>query len=298
MREKVKYFAIIMLTLFVGYIIYNWGTMVALYESKLQFRHQSVIQNIPDTIEFAGEMVHFKTPTSYSHFNREVTLNTSYNKATRQLLSDAFLWLPQLHAIIKSQGLPTDIKYVAMGESQFQNSTSRRASVGFWQFQKETALKMGLRVDEEVDQRLDPIQSTYAACKLFKYNYSQLGSWTLAAAAYNRGLNGLQRDMQRQKVKSYYDMTFSNETERYLYKLLALKDLYEHPPKYKFKKYKRYAPAMKSIIIKESISDLSNFAKEQGLSLEELKNLNPWLVGKSLTLTKPNEKYRVVLGRK
>jgi len=221
MREKVKYFAIIMLTLFVGYIIYNWGTMVALYESKLQFRHQNVIQNIPDTIEFAGEMVHFKTPTSYSHFNREVKLNTSYNKATRQLLSDAYLWLPQLHAIIKAQGLPTDIKYVAMGESQFQNSTSRRASVGFWQFQKETAIKMGLRVDDEVDQRLDPIQSTYAACKLFKYNYSQLGSWTLAAAAYNRGLNGLQRDMQRQNVKSYYDMTFSNETERYLYKLLA-----------------------------------------------------------------------------
>jgi hypothetical protein len=206
--------------------------------------------------------------------------------------------LPQLHAIIKAQGLPTDIKYVAMGESQFQNSTSRRASVGFWQFQKETAIKMGLRVDDEVDQRLDPIQSTYAACKLFKYNYSQLGSWTLAAAAYNRGLNGLQRDMQRQKVKSYYDMTFSNETERYLYKLLALKDLYEHPQKYQFKKHKRYAPSMKSVIMKESISDLSNFAKEQGLSLTELKTLNPWLVGNSLTITKPKEKYRVVLGRK
>lgn len=262
---------------------------------EYQDRHQRVITKVPDSIEFAGEKVHFKTIDSYRHFYRELKLNTKNNSSTRLLMRDASIWLPQMHAIVLRYKLPSDIKYIAMAESRFQNASSHRAAVGFWQFKEATAREMGLRVDAEVDQRLDPILSTHAACRFFKQNHKQLKSWTLVAAAYNRGLNGLLRDMKRQKATSYYDMTFSLETERYLYKIIALKDLYENPSKYKLKKYRHRVPKYTYVTVNSSIKDLGYFAIQQHIPIERLKALNPWLISNSLTLTKASERYKIAV---
>ena len=210
-------------------------------------------------------------------------------------MKDASLWLPQMHAIVLRYKLPSDIKYIAMAESRFQNVSSHKAAVGFWQFKEATAREMGLRVDKEVDQRLDPILSTHAACRFFKQNFKILKSWTLVAAAYNRGLTGVMKDMKRQKATSYYDMTFSLETERYLYKIIALKDLYENPAKYKLKKYRQRVPKYTYVTVNTSIKDLGYFAIQQHVPLERLKVLNPWLISNSLTLTKASQQYKIAV---
>lgn len=298
MRSKVKIFIILSGLILLGYVGYVFFSDSYNFSREYQDRHQQVIAKVPDSIKFAGEKVHFKTIDAYRHFYRELKLNTKNNSSTRLLMKDASIWLPQMHSIVVSYKLPSDIKYIAMAESRFQNISSYRGAVGFWQFKEDTAREMGLRVDEEVDQRLDPVLSTHAACRYFKQNYKQLKSWTLVAAAYNRGLNGLLRDMKRQRASSYYDMTFSLETERYLYKIISLKDLYEHPSKYKLKRYRHRIPQYKYVVVNSSIKDLSVFAEQHDISLQELKKLNPWLLSNALTFRKKSEKYKLAIGIK
>lgn len=268
------------------------------FSLEYQDRHQRLITKVPDSVEFAGEKVHFKTIDAYQHFYRELKLNTKNNSSTRLLMRDAAIWLPQIEYIIKKYKLPKDIKFIAMAESRFQNDESHKGAVGFWQFKIETAKEMKLRVDDEVDQRLDPILSTHAACRFFRQNYKIFKSWTLVAAAYNRGTNGLLRDMKRQRAHSYYDLALNLETERYLYKIISMKDLYENPKKYRAKRYIVHRTNYNYITVDKTIPELSVFAQQHNLSEDRLKEMNPWLIGNSLTMVKPGDKYKIAIAVK
>jgi membrane-bound lytic murein transglycosylase D len=297
-RYKVQVFLVLSGLILIGYVAFILFKDTSDFSLEYQDRHQHLISKVPDSVEFAGEKVHFKTIDSYQHFYRELKLNTKNNSSTRLLMRDAAIWLPQMEYIIKKYKLPKDIQYIAMAESRFQNDESQKGAMGFWQFKVATAKEMKLRVDEEVDQRLDPILSTHAACRFFKQNYKIFKSWTLVAAAYNRGSNGLLRDMKRQRAHSYYDLALNLETERYLYKIISMKDLYENPKKYKLKRYSFKRPSYTYVTIDKSIPDLVAFAKQHGITREELKYMNPWLIGKSLTLLNPSENYRIAIGVK
>lgn len=281
-----------------GYVLYALFGDSYNFTREYQDRHQEIIAKVPDSITFAGEKVHFKTIDSYRHFYRELKLNTKNNSSTRLLLKDASLWLPQMEAIIRRYNLPSDIQYIAMAESRFENARSSKGAVGFWQFKEATAREMKLRVDDEVDQRLDPLLSTHAACRYFKQNYKLLKSWTLVAAAYNRGVNGLLKDMKRQHATSYYDMTFSLETERYLYRIISMKDMYENPTKYKLKWYRHRKPKYIYVTVNTSIKDLNEFALKHNTTLQNIKALNPWLIANSLTISSASEKYRIAIKEK
>jgi membrane-bound lytic murein transglycosylase D len=281
-----------------GYVAFILFKDTSDFSLEYQDRHQRLITKVPDSVEFAGEKVHFKTIDSYQHFYRELTLNTKNNSSTRLLMRDAAIWLPQIEYIVRKYKLPKDIQYIAMAESRFQQDESKKGAVGFWQFKVATAKEMKLRVDDEVDQRLDPILSTHAACRFFRQNYKIFKSWTLAAAAYNRGTSGLLRDMKRQRAHSYYDLALNLETERYLYKIISMKDLFENPKKYKLKRYFVRRPVYNYITTDKSIADLAVFAKQHDISEKRLKEMNPWLIGNSLTLLKPSEKYRIAIGTK
>lgn len=295
MRYKVQVFLVLSGLILIGYVVFILFKGTSDVSLDYQDRHQRLISKVPDSVQFAGEKVHFKTIDAYQHFYRELRLNTKNNSSTRLLMRDACIWLPQMAYIIRKYKLPEDIQYVAMAESRFQNDQSHKGAVGFWQFKVATAREMKLRVDDEVDQRLDPILSTHAACRFFKQNYKILKSWTLCAAAYNRGVTGIQRDMQRQHASSYYDMSLNLETERYLYKIISMKDLYENPKKYKLKRYRVRRPSYRYVTVEESISDLAAFAEKHGISNVQLHQWNPWLISNSLTLSKPNEKYRIAV---
>ncbi len=260
-----------------------------------EYRHQSFNEKIPINNIFANEIVHFKNQDAYKAFFNELKYNTQKNKSTTLLLKDAMIWLPVIEKILIQQKIPTDFKYVAMIESNFKNVISPKEALGFWQLKEETAKEFGLQIDEEVDQRLDPIKSTYAACKFFKQAHKQFGSWTITAAAYNRGIGGIQRALAKQKKTDFYDLSLNAETSKYLYKLLAAKDLVEHPSKYGLKLYRWRPEPIRIIKVTVSIDNLEVFAKQQGTNLYVLKLYNPWLLANTLTIKNENESYTIEL---
>jgi membrane-bound lytic murein transglycosylase D len=260
-----------------------------------EYRHQSFNEKIPINNIFANEIVHFKNQDAYKAFFNELKYNTQKNKSTTLLLKDAMIWLPVIEKILIQQKIPTDFKYVAMVESNFKNVISPKDALGFWQLKQETATEFGLQVDEEVDQRLDPIKSTYAACKFFRQAHKQFGSWTITAAAYNRGIGGIQRALVKQQKTDFYDLSLNAETSKYLYKLLAAKDLVEHPSKYGLKLYRWRPEPVRTIKVTENIDNLEAFAKQQGTNLYVLKLYNPWLLANTLTIKNENASYTIEL---
>jgi membrane-bound lytic murein transglycosylase D len=260
-----------------------------------EYRHQSFNDKIPLNNIFANETVHFKNKKAYDSFYKELKNNTQKNKSTTLLLKDAMIWLPVIEKILIKNKLPTDFKYIAMVESNFKNVVSSKDAVGYWQLKESTALELGLEVNEEVDQRLDPVKSTYAASKFFKQAYRQFHSWTITAAAYNRGINGIQRAINNQDQSGYYDLELNEETAKYLYKLLAVKDLVEHSSKYGVKLYNWHREPLRTIKITNSIDNLENFAKANGTNLFVLHLYNPWLLKRTLTIKESGGTYTIEL---
>lgn len=260
-----------------------------------EYRHQTFNKRIPENHLFAGEIVHFKNQAAYIAFYNELKLNTQQNKSTTLLLKDASIWLPVIEKILKHHNVPVDFKYVAMVESNFRNLVSNRDAVGFWQLKEATAIELGLEVNDEVDERYDPIRSTYAASRFFKQAHKQFNSWTVTAAAYNRGLNGMARAFKKQNTSDYYDLNLNKETSRYIYKLLAVKDMIEHPKKYGLRIYRWERERVRTITVSEDIEDLAAFAHKHGTSLYVLKLYNQWLRSNSLTIKEQGHSYTIEL---
>ena len=260
-----------------------------------EYRHQTFNEKIPLNNIFANETVHFKNQEAYTAFYKELKSNTQKNKSTTLLLKDAMLWLPIVDKILAQHKIPSDFKYVVMIESNFRNVVSSKDAVGFWQFKENTAKELGLEVNDEVDQRLDPIKSTHAACKFFKQAYKQFDSWTVSAAAYNRGITGIQKAFAKQEKTDYYDLVLNAETSKYLYKILAAKDLVEHPSKYGLKLYRWQREPVRTIKVTSNIPDLQVFAKLQGTSYYVLQLYNPWLLSNTLTIKEGGGGYTIEL---
>lgn len=260
-----------------------------------EYRHQSFNEKIPLNNIFAGEIVHFKNQEAYAIFYNELKINTQKNKSTTLVLKNAMIWLPTVEKILIQNNIPTDFKYIAMVESNFKNAVSSKEAVGFWQLKEITAREFGLEVNDEVDQRLDPIKSTYAACRFFKQAHKSFGSWTITAAAYNRGIAGIQKAFAKQNKTDYYDLNLNAETSKYLYKILAAKDLVEHPAKYGVKLYRWQREPVRTIKVTTDIDDLDAFAKKNGTILYILQLYNPWLLSTTLTIKEPGDSYTIEL---
>jgi membrane-bound lytic murein transglycosylase D len=156
---------------------------------------------------------------------------------------------------------------------------------------------LGLEINNEVDERYDPLKATEAACKYLKQSYQRFGNWTLVAASYNRGMNGLDRAIENQQVNSYYDLYLNDETSRYVFRILACKEIIENPLRYGFRINPRHlyqAEEMRYITVDETIQDLVPFAKKQGINYKLLKRYNPWLRDDKLTVKK-GEQYKIAI---
>lgn len=260
-----------------------------------EYRHQSFNDKIPLNNIFANETVHFKNKDAYNAFYKELKNNTQKNKSTTLLLKDAMIWLPVIEKILIQYKIPTDFKYVAMVESNFKNVVSSKDAVGYWQLKEATAKELGLEVNDEVDQRLDPVKSTHAACKFFKQAHKQFNSWTMTAAAYNRGMGGIQRAVKNQGKEEYYDLALNDETAKYLYKLLAVKDLVEHPAKYGVKLYNWRREPLRVFKVTSTIENLEAFAKSNGTNSFVLHLYNPWILKNTLTIKEFGQSYTIEL---
>jgi membrane-bound lytic murein transglycosylase D len=241
--------------------------------------------NIPSNLEFSGEKVPQNDFEIKESLEKEFFSNKSWKHSSISLFIKAQKWFPLIESILKKEGIPDDFKYVAMIESHLSNAVSPMGAVGFWQLMPITAQHYGLIINSEVDERLDVEKSTHVACKHFKDAHRQLKNWTLAAAAYNVGIGGIQNSLKKQNISNYYDLLLNKETGSFIYRILAFKTLLSNPEhfgiKYKLKKNNNF-PALKTIKIDSSITNLKAFAKHLGTNEIVLKTFNPWLIGERL----------------
>ncbi len=189
---------------------------------------------IPDTILLCGELVPQWNWEVKERLERELLSNTYWQSNTLLLLKRSGKYFPMMDKILKEEGVPTDFKYLAVAESGLTNAVSPAGARGVWQFMKSTGESYGLEINNEIDERYHIEKATRAACAYLKNAKSELGTWTLAAAAYNRGLYGVKRDLSNQKVDTYYELFMNTETSRYVFRLIAYKLIMENPSDYGF----------------------------------------------------------------
>ena len=242
----------------------------------------------PESIDFAGESVPLYDADVRERLDREFLVNTYWQSNALLLIKRSEKYYPVIDSILESNGVPSDFKYLALAESGLENVVSPAGAAGFWQIMTNTAREYGLKVNNQIDERYHFIKSTVTACKYLKKWHTEFGSWTLTAAAYNLGPNGLKRRIEEQKVKRYYDLQLPSETSRYIFRILAIKEIVSKPDQYGFKlvenDYYRY-PKTRRVELKKSVTDLNELALELNTNYKWLKKLNPWLRKNSLELS-------------
>ena len=261
-------------------------------ESKMEYT--SV--HIPDSVSFAGEFFPLERFDVKESLDRELLSNSYFHSQTIRFIKMAPRYFSLIEPILKEKGVPDDFKFLAVAESGFNpRAVSPANAVGFWQFLKGTAQDYGLTVNAEIDERYHVEKATYAACDYLLDSYERYGNWTMVAASYNAGMNGIRRQVERQKTDSYFDLLLVEETGRYLFRIVALKQILENPEKYNFviAEEEKY-PIIKThdLEITGSVKDFADFAREQGINYKLLKDFNPWLRQNYLTVS--NDKKVVV----
>ncbi len=244
----------------------------------------SVTAVFPLTIEgdmsFAGESVPLNDPEVRERLDRELQINAYWQSNTLLSMKLANRYFDQIEKILVEEGVPTDFKYLPLIESGFRDVTSPAGASGFWQFLSGTGKKYGLEINEDVDERYHVEKSTRAACAYLKEAKEKLGSWTLAAASYNMGIEGINSKLQKQRVKNYYDLFLTQETSRYVFRMLAMKAIFTNPRKagYMLEDKDLYQPFnYKIITVDSSIADIASFAETNGLLYKHIKLLNTWM---------------------
>lgn len=272
------------------------GVIEAGFEDSNQ-RLPAVSFNVPEEMTFAGERVPLEVADVHERLDKELQINCYLHSNTIFLMKRANRWLPQMQKILEAYDIPEDFKYLPLIESNLLNVTSYKDAVGYWQILASSGRELGLEINKEVDERYDPLKATEAACKYLRRSYKKFGSWTMVAASYNRGMGGVERALESQAESSYYDLYLNDETSRYVFRILAIKEIAEHPLRYGFKiePSHLYQPEpLKYIEVDESIKDLVTFAKSQGTNYKLLKRHNPWLRDDRLTVKK-GKKYQIAI---
>lgn len=235
---------------------------------------------IPDKVTFIDENVPIDRFYVKEALEKEITVNTYFHSSSIFLIKKANRWFPVIEPILKKYNIPADFKYLAVAESGLENAVSPVGATGFWQLMPNTARELGLEVNADIDQRYDVELSTEAACKYLNKAFEKYGNWTLVAASYNAGMAKISEEIQRQQHSNYYDMIFVEETSRYVYRIIAIKNLLENPSDYGFfiRSKDLFQPFnLKKIAIDSTISNIPAFAKSYNLSYKEFKIYNPWI---------------------
>ncbi len=236
---------------------------------------------LPLNLEFSGEVVPMDQPDIRERLDKELLVNTYWQSNMMLLLKRANKYFPTIEKILEEEGVPNDFKYLAVIESALENVRSPKGAKGFWQIMPNTAKEYGLEVNSNVDERYHIEKSTRVASAYLNKAKKRLGSWTLAAASYNRGMYGTDRLLEKQIADNYYDLLLNNETSRYVFRILAIKEIMSNPKRYGFiyDPEDLYQPIpVRKIGLDTAIRNIAMFAKEQSINYKILKIHNPWLI--------------------
>ena len=272
------------------------------FEKKLINDYNVYALQMPENLSFAGERMPLEDPDVLERMDRELLVNTYWQSNGLLMFKRASKYFPVIEPILAKYGVPDDFKYLAVIESGLTNAVSPAGARGFWQIMKTTGKENGLEVNDNVDERYHLEKATEVACQYLLKAKRDLGSWTLAAAAYNAGNAGVSRRLDEQNVTDYYDLLLGEETGRYIFRIVALKEILSHPDKYgfNFREKDLYAniPTFK-VEVDTSVTDFTKFAQKFGINYKILKIHNPWLrephlkniSGKQYTIEIPEKGY-------
>jgi len=264
-----------------SFLIYGVST-----DTKKQLLKEGTAMYFPTQADFCGEAAPLQIADVRERFDRELLVNANLDATTLIILKRANRAFPIIEPILAKNGVPDDFKYLAVIESGLVNAVSPAGARGIWQFMPATAKEKGMEVNEMVDERYHLEKSTEAACRYLLDAKARMGSWTLAAASYNGGVSGVTKQIDFQKVTNYYDLLLTEETARYVFRILALKEIMKNPALYGF----TVAPEemypllpVRKVEVDSTINDLASFANSQGINYKILKIHNPWLRDRKLT---------------
>jgi len=257
---------------------------------------------IPADLNFANETVPQEDPEIMERVDREFLVNTYWQSNALLLMKRAHKYFPVIEPILAKNGIPDDFKYLAVAESGLQNVVSHAGATGFWQIMKPTGREYGLEINDNVDERYHLEKSTEVACRYLQKYKEKYGSWTLAAAAYNAGPGSINKYMGIQQANDYYDLLLGEETGRYVFRILAIKEILSNPEKYGFDiendDLYNAVPTF-NVVVDEPIQNFADFAQHYEINYKILKRHNAWLrephlnnaSGKTYTLEIPNKGY-------
>jgi hypothetical protein len=250
------------------------------YRLHIQDNYKVFTLPTPESLTFGGADVPLESFGVREKLDRELLVNTYWHSNTLLMFKRSNRWFPVIEPILERNGIPDDFKYLAVIESGLTNAVSPAGATGFWQFLKSTGESYGLQINEEVDERYHVEKSTEAACKYLNDAYAKFGDWALVAASYNMGMGGVSKQLNRQKVNSYWDLLLNEETSRYVYRILAIKEILNNGTAYGFvvRPGDLYDPyETREVTLEGGVDDLADFALQEGANYNILKTLNPWL---------------------
>lgn len=286
-RPKIFVIMTLVVVLLIGWVVFFRLPYISYTGEKMIFTPLNIDLM---QVDFAGERV--PMDPHVNPFGREKLENellVTHLTLYQFLLYHKYArtYFPYIESYFHEIGLPEDFKYLAVAESSLKNDAeSHTGARGIWQMMPDTARRYGLRVDSEIDERLHFEKATRAAGAYLRHLYPIFENWTLAAAAYNRGESGLQRDQAAQPhAKTYYDLVLNNETGNYIYRIVAIKYLMQN-------RWKIFSPEMlgqvfevpetKIKIIDGPVLDLRIWCLDNDIDYQELRELNPWILGYTL----------------
>lgn len=250
------------------------------FEKKLINDYNVYALPLPEKMDFAGEPVPLKNPDIRERMDRELLVNTYWQSNGFLLFKRANKYFPLIEPLLKKYGLPDDFKYLAVAESGLEYTSSPVGASGIWHFMKGTGLEYGLEINDYVDERYNLDKATMVAAEYLKKSKEKFGSWTMAAASYNAGVGGMNKQINRQKETSYYDLLLNDETSRYVFRILALKEIMTHPQQYGFnyreKDLYTNIPTF-TVKVDTPVEDWAEWVKPYGINYKILKIHNPWL---------------------
>jgi membrane-bound lytic murein transglycosylase D len=258
--------------------------------------------NLDKEFSFCGEKLPMDNPDVRQRLDAELLRNIYFHSQTILALKRANALFPLIEPILKEQGVPNDLKYLAVAESALSNAVSPAGAKGIWQFMRGAGDQFGLEINTEVDERYDLEKATKAACRYLRGQRERLGSWMLAAAAYNGGPDRISGEMSNQRAKTFYDLNLiAEETMRYPFRIVAIKEVMENAAAYEYSiEPDHLYPKMdnfRTVEVSGPVPNWGDFAVQNGTTYRMLKVYNPWLIDSKLT-NKAGKTYKIKIPTK
>ena len=269
---KVKRVIIVLMLAVQGLMLDVWAQMPAV----------NTVIPVPEEVVFAGQKIKLDRADLRERMDRELIAFTYSHSTSTLMIKRANKLFPQIEPILKRMGVPDDLKYLMVIESNLDpQAQSGAGAAGLWQFTQSTGREYGLEVNSNIDERYNTVKATEAACRFLLKAYGKYQNWMTVAASYNGGQQGMDRRIEAQHQTDALNMWLVDETSRYMFRLLAVKMMFENPSlfgfKFKAEDLYPYIPAKEQIKITDPVDDLVAFAELHKISYADLKRANLWL---------------------